>query len=263
MFLKLIKFMIKIGPSGVGGRKEISENVKEFVKNGLLCAEVAFTHSIYMNNEDAKEVGKDIKNSKIELSIHAPYYINLNSDDLKIVEKSKQRIIDCCERAHYLGAKRVVFHAGYYGKREKEETYRNIVLAIKDIKNCIKEKKWDVILCPETMGKINVFGSLDDIMNLANDLKIGFCIDFAHLKARNKGRLELKEIMSKIKKFKHIHCHYSGIEYGSKGEKHHIPIDVKEWKKIVSELKKAKLNCTIICEAPDPIGDALKMVNEL
>jgi deoxyribonuclease-4 len=77
------------------------------------------------------------------------------------------------------------------------------------------------------------------------------------LKARNQGILNLKEIIEKLKSFKHIHCHYSGINYGPKGERNHIPIDIKETKELLKELK--KLNCTVICEAPDTYNDAIKM----
>lgn len=160
-------------------------------------------------------------------------------------------------------AKKVVFHPGFYGKIDAEKTYQNIKKNVQDLIDYIKDKRWDVILCPETTGKINVFGSLDEIFRLVKDTKCGFCIDFAHLKARNKGKLDLKDVLDRIKKFRDVHCHYSGIAYGDKGERHHKNVNIREWKELANNLKKVDTNFTIICESPDPFKDALKMKSAL
>ena len=246
--------MIKIGPAGIGGKNEAISNLTFLKENNLKAAEVAFTHSIYLKKEDAKKIGEAAKKLKIDLSIHAPYYINLNSKEKDKIEKSKQRILKSCEIGHYLNAKYVVFHAGYYGKDSPEETYKKIKEQLLDLKD---KNTWKPKLAPETTGKVNVFGNLQETLDLVKETKTHFCIDFAHLKARNNGKLDLKGIIKKIKKFKHIHAHYSGINYGEKGEKNHVPIEKKETTELLKELK--NLNCTIICEAPDTFGDAIKM----
>ena len=254
--------MIKIGPSGIGGKSEAKENLEYLNKNKLEAAEVAFTYSVYLKKDDAIKIRKLAKELNIDLSIHGSYYINLNSPDKKKEAMSKKRILDACEIRHYLGAKYVVFHPGFVGKSTREETYENIKKEMIILQKYIEEKKWKVKLAPETTGKVSVFGSLDETLKLAKETKTAFCIDFAHLKARNNGDIDFKEVIKKLKGHKHIHCHYSGIAYSEKGEKHHIPIEIKEFKTIISELKKQKINCTIICEAPDTYGDAIKMQNE-
>jgi len=248
--------MIKIGPAGVGGINNIEKVLEFYKKNNLQVAEVEFVHSIYLKKEAAKKIKEINKKFKIDLSIHAPYYINLNSVEKAKVEASKKRILKCCEIGHHLGAKKVVFHPGYYGKMDPETTFQNIKKQIIEI---IKQNKWKVKILAETTGKINVFGDLEETLRLAKETGCGICIDFAHLKARNNGRLEIKKIISKIKKFKNIHAHYSGINYGPKGEKNHILVNIKEWEKLAKELKKSKINFTIICESPDPIKDSIKM----
>ena len=254
--------MIRIGPSGIGGKSGAEENLGYLHKNNLTAAEVAFTYSVYLKKEDAIRIGKLAKKLNIDLSIHASYFINLNSPDKKKVAMSKKRILDSCEIGHYLGAKYIVFHAGFVGKSTREETYENIKKEIILLQKYVEEKKWDVKLAPETTGKVSVFGSLDETLRLAKETKTAFCIDFAHLKARNNGNIDFKEVIKKLKGHKHIHCHYSGIAYSEKGEKHHTPIELKEFKTIIKELKKQKINCTIICEAPDTYKDAIKMQNE-
>ncbi|MCD4759386.1 TIM barrel protein [archaeon] len=249
--------MIKIGPAAIGGAKQAEENLNFIKKNNLKAAEVSFTRGIYLKKPDAIRIGKIAKTLKIDLSVHAPYYINLNSKEKHKVIQSKQRIMISCELGHYLKAKYIVFHPGYYGKDSIEETYEKIKQEIINLNDTRKEHNLKPKLAPETTGKINVFGDLDQTLDLVKQTKCSFCIDFAHLKARNLGKLDLKEIIKKIKKFKHVHCHYSGINYGPKGEKNHIPINKKETTELLKALK--KINCTIICEAPDTYGDSIKM----
>lgn len=254
--------MIKIGTSGIGGKKEAKNNLKHFKDNNLDAAEVAFTYSNYLKKEDALEIGKFAKKINMDLSIHSSYFINLNSTDKTKIEQSKKRLLGACEIGEYLQAKYIVFHPGYFGKRTKEETYENIKKEVLEVQRYIKKKSWKVKLAPETTGKINVFGSLDEILKLAKETKTAMCIDFAHLKARNLGKIDYKEVIKKLPK-KHIHCHFSGIEYGEKGERHHKLVDFKEYQKLINELKKQKVDCTLICESPDPFGDAKKMKKKL
>ena len=89
----------------------------------LDCMEVAFTYGVRMSMEDAREVGALAKDKGIVLSVHAPYYINLASDEKEKIRASKKRILDACQRAHALGARNVVFHAGFYQKKTAEQTF--------------------------------------------------------------------------------------------------------------------------------------------
>ena len=250
---------ILIGPAGTGGRDP--NNLVEIKKKGFSAVEVAFTYSVWMSNSDADKYFEVNKKLKLKLSIHAPYYINLNSKDKKKIESSKRRILSCCERGHYMGANLVVFHPGYYGGMEEEKTYQNIKKAILDIQKVIRKKKWKVKLAPETTGKVNVFGSIDEIARLKRDTGCSFCIDFAHVLAREK-KIDFNYLFKKLKG-KNIHAHISGISYGEKGERSHIITPVDFLKKVIRECKKRKLNVVLINESPDPVGDskkALKMV---
>ncbi len=129
---------------------------------------------------------------------------------------------------------------------------------IKEIQKEIKKNKWDVKLAPEITGKINVFGNLDEILRLVKETGCSFCIDYAHLKARNQGKLDYDEIFGKVKKFKHLHCHFSGINYTKKGERNHLLTKESEIKELAKEIMKRKLGVTIINESPDPLGDSIK-----
>ena len=248
--------MISFGPAGLGKVKYAISNLEKYHKLGLRACEVAFTYGIYIHKkEDAIVIGKKAKELGIRLSIHAPYWINLNSAEEKKVEESKKRILNCCEIGEIMSASRVVFHAGFYGKSSKEETYQNIKKGILEMLEILKNKKFKIKLAPEVMGKINVFGSVEEIGRLHKETGCSFCIDFAHILARYKS-YRIKETLSEFKDSNKLHIHFSGIEYGEKGEKNHKKTSEKELKELISGLPKNK-DITIINESPFPVDDSV------
>jgi deoxyribonuclease-4 len=247
---------IKFGPAGLGSVKEAISNLEKYHKLGLRACEIAFTYGVYIKDrKDAEEIGKKAKELGISLSIHAPYWINLNSAEKEKIEKSKERILRCCEVGTWLGVKSVIFHPGYYGKFSKEETFEKIKKEILEMENEIKKKKYTPKLCPETTGKINVFGSVDEIKKLSDETGCKFCIDFAHILAREKNYM-FKEVLEKFSKHKELHIHFSGIEYGDKGERNHKNTLDKEWKEMIKNLPKNK-EIIIINESPNPVADSV------
>lgn len=247
------------GSSGLGNEKGL-ERCKELA---LDCMEIEFTYGVRMKNEEAKKIGDIAKKFKISLSVHAPYYINLNSAEKEKITASKKRIIDSCERGHHLGAKYIIFHAAFYQKSSAEETYAQVKKEIVDLQKTIKKNQWDMILCPETTGKISQFGSLDELIRLAKETGCGICIDFAHLEARNNGKIDIDEVCRKIKPIKDKTAHFSGIEYGEKGEKRHLITKEESIKSLLKALVKYNISIRIVNESPDPFGDALKSKNIL
>jgi deoxyribonuclease IV len=249
--------MIRFGPAGLGSAKDAISNLEVYSKRGLKACEISFTYGVYLKEDDALEIGKKARELDIKLSIHAPYYINLNSADKKKIEASKKRILDCCEIGELLGAEIVVFHAGFYGKIDRETSYQNIKEAVIEILEEIRKNRWKIKIAAETMGKINVFGSVDEILKLVEETGCFFCVDFAHLWARNQGKISYGEIYPSFKKFERLHCHFSGIDFGEKGEKNHKLTPELEIKKLLSVLPKNK-EITLINESPDPAGDSVK-----
>ena len=257
---------IKFGPAGLGPVKTAEKVLEQYYERGLKVCEIAFTYGAYIKNKsDAEKIKKKAKELGMELTIHAPYWINLNSAERIKVEKSKKRILRSLEVGTWLNAKKVVFHPGYYGKKEKEETYNKIKEGIKEILENAKENKYTPKLCPETTGKVNVFGSIEEIAKLNQETGCSFCVDFAHILARYKS-YNFKEVFEKIigpSKQKQIHIHFSGIVYGDKGEKHHKRTEKEELEKLFKEFKKHKTELkdkeiTLISESPSPIEDSVR-----
>jgi len=248
---------IRFGPAGLGSVDSAIDTLKHYHDLGLTACEIAFTYGAYIKNkEDAKKIGEEAKKLGIKLSIHAPYWINLNSKEKHKIEMSKQRILKSVEIGHYLGAYRIVFHPGFYAGKEKEETYQMIKKAMIEMQETRKKNKWTPELAPETTGKVNVFGSIEEIARLVNETKCAFCIDFAHVEAREKF-VDYKKIKKLFKKYKKWHCHFSGIEYSKKGERRHLKTRKEKWKKLLLNLPKDK-QIVIINESPDMIKDSVE-----
>jgi deoxyribonuclease-4 len=248
--------MIRIGPAGSAGLGNL-KGIRKVARMKLDCMEVEFTYGVRMSMEDAREVGSLAKEKGITLSVHAPYYINLASDEKEKIVASKQRIMDSCERAAVFNARCVVFHAGFYQKKTAEQTYRLIKEAILEIQGKIKKNKWKVQLCPEITGKPSQFGSVEELLKLKQETGCGICVDFAHLYAREQGKIDYAKILRKLpKKF---HAHFSGIEYGPKGERKHLKTTKKFFEPLAEALLKTKCDVTLICESPQPYKDAAMM----
>jgi len=254
---------IRFGPAGLGPAETAEKILEQYHKLGLKACEIAFTYNVYIKEKDAPRIGKKAKELGISLSIHAPYFVNLNSEEKAKREATKKRILDCCKIGHLLGAKTIVFHPGYYsnkGKTEedREKSYNIIKEGILDIMAIIKANKWDIKIAPETMGKVNVFGSVDEISCLSRETHCGFCIDFAHILAREK-KVDFDKLISLFPN-KEWHCHFSGIVYGDKGEKHHRSTEKEEWKSLLENLNKVAKDkeFTIINESPTLVDDSVQ-----
>ncbi len=248
--------MIRVGPAGSGGLGNL-EGVRKVARMGLDCMEVEFTYGVRMRVDDARKVGALAEEKGIILSVHAPYYVNLSSDDKDKAIASKKRILDSCERAHALGARCVVFHAGFYQKKTADQTYGLIKDAMLEIQELIRKKKWEVQLCPEITGKPSQFGSFEEIKRLMKDTGCGITMDFSHLYARQQGKIDYAKVLRKLpKKF---HAHFSGIEYGDKGERKHAVTTKKFFEPLAKQLLERKLDVTLINESPQPYKDAAMM----
>lgn len=249
--------------STLGGLKRISEL-------GLNAFECEFVRGVKMSDGMAREVGELASKLKIRLSIHAPYFINLCSLEKEKLEASKKRILDTVERAHFMHAYTIVFHPGYYGKLSEREAFQRVKEACEDLTDRMKDQGFDdVELGLETTGKVSQFGTLDEIIEICKEVKgCSVIVDFAHLYARAGGRINFSEIFDKLSvlKLKHLHSHFSGMEFtpvkltGKGNEKRHLNLTEgakPDYKPLVKEILKRKIDITLICESPNLEGDAL------
>ncbi len=267
---------VKFGPAGLGSVKDAISNLEAYHKLGFTACEIAFTYGPYIKKkEDAEKIGKKAKELGIQLSMHGPYWINLNSEEPEKIVKSKQRILECCKVGDWLGATKVVIHPGFYGKIKetkvslinpsfklgvtpdvKKVAYENIKKALLEIEEERKNLGYACKVAIETTGKMNVFGSYEETYNLVKETGCDFCIDFAHILAREKS-YKFNDVFGLFKDFDEIHIQFSGISYGEKGERAHIKTAEKDLKELISNLPKNK-RITIINESPFPVEDSIE-----
>ena len=260
--------MIRIGTAGAPiGCKSSEEGVRKVRALGLGAMEVEFVRGVKMGVETAKEVGAVAKELDVQLSVHAPYYINLNSTEPEKLEASKARILKSLEIGHHLGATVVVVHAGFYSGDGAERATADIKEAVQEIADLRKENGWDPLIGLESMGKEKSWGKLDEIAEVATLGGTVPVLDFAHYHAITQGGLKTEEDFGKYFTWyegitkKPLHAHFSGINYGPKGELNHLPIDSKEpdYSAMVPVLKSKKYDITLISESPLLDRDALKL----
>ena len=192
---------IKFGPSGNSqsfydeGYKSSLDMPKWLWEKGLSAYEYSLTKGIRLKRETATKIGKEAEKHNIFLSIHAPYYINLANPDHKKRERSKKYILDTFYAGEWMGAKRIVFHPGSVGKLERREAFDIVLNTFEEVLEIIYKNGFnDISICPETMGKINQIGTLEEILELSKlDEKIIPTIDFGHIHARDGGSLNSKK----------------------------------------------------------------------
>jgi deoxyribonuclease-4 len=237
---------------------------------GLHALELGWVRSVRVSEDTCIQIKRAAQEQSVALSVHAPYYINLNADDQEW-PKSRQRLMDAAHYGNLAGASDIVFHPGSYFAQPLEEVYPRV---IQRLAKCVAELRLSgnpVILRPETMGKAAMLGSLEDTLTLSREIEgVAPCIDFAHLHARpGDGSMNTYEEWIKVlqvygdilgsQALKHLHIHLSGIEYGPKGEKEHLPVEEADLDigAIFSALRDFNCQGRILCESPEMENDAL------
>ncbi|MGC9009391.1 MAG: TIM barrel protein [Sulfolobales archaeon] len=239
---------------------------------GLDAMELEFVRGVKMSIETAQEVRKAAEENNVVLTVHAPYYINLNSDDPAKVRESIDRILQSARIGYIAGAFSVVFHSGYYGKDTPGKAYARIKNNIKIIVDSLRNEGIDIWVRPELMGGLAEFGDLEEVISLSEEIEgVLPAIDFAHLHARSIGKynsyeeivsvLELIERRLGREALRTSHIHMSGIEYGRRGESKHLNLEESDlnYREILRALKDFKVAGVVISESPNIEEDALLM----
>ncbi len=258
------------GTAGVPQSSELDSTlsgIKRVAAVGLDCLEVEFVRGVKMSDDTARSLGKKAAELGVALSAHAPYFVNLNSPEEGKRLSSQKYILSAARSAMILGARSLVFHAGYYGSSKPEEAYSVVHKALKEILSILKSERTTVTLRIETMGKMAQFGTLDEVLFLSRELEgLGPCLDFCHMHAREKisGYRDFERVLKKLCKklgqaaLDDVHFHVAGVEYGNKGELKHLNLrdsdfHYDDW---IQALKDFGVAGMVVCESPNLEEDA-------
>jgi len=238
---------------------------------GITAMELEWVQSVPKNVEHVEAIGQKAVDLGITLTIHAPYYVNLNAKDRSVRIASKKRILAALTMGQICKAKSVCVHPAFYLGMDPTKVFENVRRATDDIMKHQSTLFPDVNLAYETMGKPTQFGTLEEVLKLSKEFGIYPCVDSAHMHARSNGAwnsakewnamLDLYE--EHLGKKSHMHLHFSGIAYGPKGEKHHLPLresDAK-WREFLGVLNMRKVRGVLVVESPAQEEDVLLMKN--
>ncbi|HEY8419904.1 MAG TPA: TIM barrel protein [Clostridia bacterium] len=277
--------MIRFGPAGNSksfydaGFKHTFEAPKWLKELGLNAYEYSFGRGVKMSDDTAKTIGREMKENGIEISVHAPYYINLATEDDDKALNSFNWVIKSLEKLKIMGGTRCVMHSGTLSGAPREDAIIRIHKRIEQLLNILQEKGLDsLILCPETMGKYSQIGTVEEISALCKMHPMLIpCLDFGHINSYMQGRLKTKDDFKRVidivfdtlkeEKAKYIHIHFSKIKYGNAGEIHHLNFSDAEsliygpdFEPLAEVLYEYKMSPVIICESTDNMAeDALAM----
>jgi deoxyribonuclease-4 len=246
------------------------ERIKDL---GLDCLEIEFVKGVKMGFETARKVREKAEALGVRLSVHAPYFINLNSEDPGKRLSSRDRLLNTARVGAACGAGSVVFHAAFYGKDPAETAYEAVKAELKTLLSIVRTERLPITLRIETMGKRSQFGSLDEVLNLCREVDgLQPCLDFSHLYARE-GKInsytDFHRVLSKVARklgpraLRNVHIHIAGIHYGDKGEIKHLNLEetdfrYDEWLEVLRDLAVEGL---VVCESPNLEEDALMLKN--
>ena len=235
---------------------------------GLTAFEYQCGRGVRLAQDKAAALGKACGEKDIALSVHAPYYISMSSLEEDKRLHSIDYLLQSCALVKALGGRRVIFHSGSCGKQSREAALEKALDTMRRAVEAVDAAGFgDCILCPETMGKVNQLGTLDEVLALCSvDERITPCIDFGHLYARSQGTelagenapADYAALLDKLQvlgpgRAANFHVHFSRIAYTKGGEKCHLTFADTDYgpphEPLLALLKARGLTPTIICES--------------
>lgn len=276
--------MIKFGPSGAPTRfydegHKTTEEMPLWVKqNGLDCFEYSFGRGVNLGEAKAKSIAEAFKKENIEISVHAPYFINLATPEEAKAENSFNYIHSSAVVGRMMGANRVVFHPAAQGKESRETAVNRTIARLIELKSIIEERGFtDMKFCPETMGKIAQIGTIEEITHFCTLADFYYpTVDFGHVNAREQGSLKTKEdyivrlkyMMNLLgyEKVNDMHVHFSKVEYTAKGEKRHLTFEDTifgpDYKPFIEAIVELNLHPYIVSESAGTQADDAKTMKD-
>lgn len=276
--------MIKFGPSGnsesfyAEGNAHTEQAPAYLKKRGLNCFEYSFGRGVRMSEDKAISIGEAFASEGIEISVHAPYFINFSNPDDEMAAKSYNYVLESAEKCRLMGGKRIVFHPATQGKMTRFEAVDLAEKRLHILRDYIYlNDMQDLIFCPETMGKSAQIGTIEEIVRFCKIDKVFTpCVDFGHVNAREQGSLKttddylrrLEYMINELgyERMKRFHVHFSKIMYSMKGEVKHLTFADElygpEFQPLGVALKTLGLEPYIICESDGTQAeDAMEMKN--
>ena len=242
-YMELKKNIALFGPSGsddefaAEGHTATIEMPKWVRDRGLDLFEYSFGRGVRISKETATAIAVEADKNEIEISVHAPYFINFASVEPEKAENSIRYLTESLQALRWFGGQRCVFHPGSEGKQPRAEAFARTKYMVEKAVDVIKSLGFDdLYICPETMGKQAQIGTVEEVIELSKIAPNVYpCVDFGHVNCLLNGALKTKDDFQRIidkvfdglgeEKTKNMHVHFSKIMYTSKGEVKHLTFE--------------------------------------
>ncbi len=269
--------MLRIGPSGNSkrfydeGHTHTYEAGRWLYEQGLNAFEYSFGHGVSMSQATANKIREEMNKYDVEISAHAPYYTNFANPDDEMIEKSIGYVLKSVAAVKMMGGRRVVFHPASCGKQPRDVAFDTTLRNFEKLSQSLEESGTDdFIVSPETMGKLNQIGTVDEILQLCKLSRLFYpCFDFGHINCYTKGGIktsdDYKRIIDKCfealgeEKTKNMHVHFSKIQYGNSGELRHLTFEDNvygpEYAPLAKVIDEYRLTPFVVCESNGTMAD--------
>ncbi len=242
---------------------------------GIKAMEIEWVQSVPREPRRMAEIRAAAEANDVSLTVHAPYYVNLNSPEPAKLTASIKRVTDALTMAQLCGAWSVCVHAAFYLKDSPEKALDRVRKAVDKILTRKSAQFPNVNLALETMGKHSQFGTLDEVLTISKEFDQHPCLDPAHMHARANGAVnsaaewdQMFDTYAKAlgkKSLKKVHMHYSGIAYNHTGERYHLPFKESDarWQEFLGVLAEREIGGQLVCESPAMEDDTLLLQRQL
>lgn len=279
----------KFGPAGAPdefaeqGFKQSIDMPRWLEQYGLDAFEYQCGRGVNVSSKTAQLIGEQARQHNIAMSLHAPYFIALSSNEEEKRLNSIKYILQSVKAVYHMGGDRVVIHSGSCAKMTREaalelakDTLRRSIEAVDEADGGIYRH---IHLCPELMGVVNQLGTLEEVAELcALDERLIPTLDFGHYNARTQGALKTAEDYEYIIRYlenrigadriKEFHSHFSKIEYTQVGERRHLTFEEgraygPDFEPLAEVIYKRGLHPVIICESRGTQARDAKVMKEI
>lgn len=276
---KIVRFGSAGNPNAFydAGLKSSYQMPKWLNAQGLNAYEYSAGRGVRLGQSTAEQIGAEAKIYDIALSVHAPYFINLATLEEDKAVNNERYLMDSIVAAEFLGADRVIFHTGSPVKAERTAAFEVAKKRLAQFLDKLAElNKNEIYLAPETMGKKNQIGTLQEVVELCklSPLLIP-TVDFGHLHAAQNGGYD--NVDDYYRAFDYIaehlgeeilynfHVHFSRIEFTKAGEKRHWTFNDDygpPFEPFMEALVKTGYTPRIICESDGTQAQDAKIMQD-
>lgn len=270
-----IRFGTVGSPASTKGSGGSAAGVARIRELNLSALELAWVQSVRVSDEACARIKAAAVEQNVAISVHAPYYINLNADTEEMWLAGRERLLAAARAGYKAGATDIIFHPGSYMKRQPAEACAIAIERLREVAGTVRKENVLVTLRPETMGKSAMLGTLQEAIAWSREIEnVLPCVDFAHLHARAGdgtfntyaefgAALQLIADGLGERGLKQMHIHFSGIAYTAKGERNHLNLadaDIN-YKAFFKALADYGVAGRVLSETPNMEEDAVLMQN--